>query len=179
MATPEQMAATKVANLEEKTGKTLAQWLKITRAAKLEKHGAIVKLLKAEHGVTHGFANLIAHHTLVSGGTKAPSEDPLAAQYAGKKAALRPIYERLIAVVEKFGGDVEIAPSRPMSACGARSSSRSSSPRRRPAWTWGSSSAARSLAPLARASVSSRRGASTPCARTACGSRSRPMWTRP
>ena len=56
---PDEMAASMIANLQEKTGKSLPQWLKITKAAKLEKHGQIVKLLKTDYGVTHGFANLI------------------------------------------------------------------------------------------------------------------------
>ena len=64
MPSPEEMAATMVANMKDKTGKTLPQWLKIAKATKLAKHGQIVKHLKSEHGVTHGFANLIAHYAL-------------------------------------------------------------------------------------------------------------------
>ena len=48
MASPEEMAQKMLANLKEKTGKTMPQWLKITRAAKLEKHGQIVKHLKKQ-----------------------------------------------------------------------------------------------------------------------------------
>ena len=72
---PEEMAASMIANLKEKTGKTLPQWLKITKAAKLEKHGQIVKMLKSDHGVTHGFANLIAHETLNQGKPASGSTD--------------------------------------------------------------------------------------------------------
>lgn len=110
MATPEEMAASMKANLKEKTGKTLAQWLKVTKASKLEKHGQIVKLLKADHGVTHGFANLIAHEHLAAGAP--PTGDLVETQYAGKKADLRPIYDALIAAVSKFGKDVEVAPKK-------------------------------------------------------------------
>lgn len=109
MATPEEMAASMKANLKAKTGKTMAQWLRITRAAKLEKHGQIVSLLKKEHGVTHGFANLIARETL-SGG--APTGDLVAAQYAGKKEGLKPIYDALIKAVQAFGADVEVSPKK-------------------------------------------------------------------
>jgi len=108
VATPEEMAASMKANLKEKTGKTLAQWLKITKAAGLEKHGQIVKLLKTEHGVTHGFANLIAHETMGAGG----EGDPVAVQYAGRKQGLRPIYDALLGAVAKFGKDVEVAPKK-------------------------------------------------------------------
>ncbi len=63
---PEQMAAQMIANLKDKTGKTLEQWLAVTSRFGLEKHGQIVKLLKSEHGVTHGYANLIAHKHLAA-----------------------------------------------------------------------------------------------------------------
>ena len=111
MASPREMALKMIANLKEKTGKTLPQWLKIVKASKLEKHGQIVKMLKGDHGVTHGFASLIAHEHL--GGTSfqaKPTDDLVGNQYAGKKEALRPIYDVVCAAVQKFGKDVEVTP---------------------------------------------------------------------
>ncbi len=108
---PEEMAAAMVANFKEKTGKTLAQWLRIAKAAKLEKHGQIVKMLKGEHGMTHGFANMVAHKTLEEARGDS-ADDPIATQYSGKKEALRPIYDALMAAVSKFGSDVEVAPKK-------------------------------------------------------------------
>jgi len=110
--TPEQMAATMVANMKAKTGKTLPQWLKIAQAAKLEKHGQIVKHLKSEHGMSHGFANMVAHHALQGPAGSPGGDDLVAAQYSGKKEGLRPLYDALIAVVEKLGGDVEVSPKK-------------------------------------------------------------------
>lgn len=112
MASPKEMAASMIANLQEKTGKTLPQWLKVTRASKLEKHGQIVKLLKEEHGVTHGFASMIAHETLQSTSAHASDQDLVSAQYAGKKAGLEPIYAALIKATGKLGKDVEISPKK-------------------------------------------------------------------
>lgn len=110
---PEEQEASMIANLKEKTGKSLDQWLKVARAAKLEKHGELVKHLKSDHGLTHGYANLVAHKTFKSDAGSAASEDDLIAQqYAGDKAALRPIYDALIAKVKKFGKDVEAAPKK-------------------------------------------------------------------
>lgn len=109
---PEEMAAKMIENLESKTGRSLPQWLEITRASGLEKHGALTAFLKKEHGVTHGFANLIAHKTLEAGSAPATGDDLVAAQYAGAKAALRPIYERLAAAAGNFGGDVEVSPKK-------------------------------------------------------------------
>jgi len=110
MATPEEMGAAMIANMKEKTGKTLPQWLKIAKGAGFEKHGELVKFLKTEHGMTHGFANLVAH-THRQGGAEAPAgKDLVSVQYAGGKAGLRPIYDALIASAQKFGADMEVAP---------------------------------------------------------------------
>jgi hypothetical protein len=109
---PEEMAASMIANLKEKTGKTLAQWTRLARASKLEKHGQIVKFLKTDHGLTHGYANLVAHETLASSSASSNAGDLVEAQYAGAKSELRPIYDALIAKVKKFGGDLEISPKK-------------------------------------------------------------------
>ncbi len=99
-----------VRNLAEKTGKTLAQWVRIATRSKLIKHGEIIKFLKTEHGLTHGYANLIAHKTLKSDSGSVSDVGKLVdKQYAGAKADLRPIYEKLIAAVTKFG-EVEVSP---------------------------------------------------------------------
>ena len=109
---PEEMAKSMIANMKEKTGKTIEQWLKIVAKSKLEKHGEIVKHLKGEHGVTHGYANMIAHEHLKKDAVPAGGDDLVAAQYAGPKADLRPIYDKLIKAVETFGKDVEVSPKK-------------------------------------------------------------------
>jgi hypothetical protein len=104
---------TMIQNLEEKTGKSLAEWVKIATGSKLAKHGEVVKFLKTEHGLGHGYANLIAHSLKAeSGEGKAAADDPVAAQYAGEKAGLLPIYDALVAAARKFGGDVEVSPKK-------------------------------------------------------------------
>lgn len=104
---PEQQLETMIRNLSEKTGKSLPQWLKLLSGTSLAKHGEIVKWLKSEHTVSHGFANLIANRHLAAGG---PSADPVDAQFAGAKAGLRPIYDSICALVKKFGSDVDVSP---------------------------------------------------------------------
>jgi len=111
MATPEEMAQSMIANMEAKTGKPLDAWLKHVSTLNLAKHGEIVKHLKSEHDVTHGFANLIAHSALKSAAAFSEG-DLVAAQYAGKKADLRPIYDRLASLAEGLGRDVELAPKK-------------------------------------------------------------------
>ena len=112
-SSPEDMARSMIANMPEKTGKTLDEWVAIVKASGLEKHGEMVKLLKSEHGMTHGFANLVAHE--VRGGVvsaPAPADDLVAAQYAGPKAGLKSIHDRLVEAVSGFGKDVELAPKK-------------------------------------------------------------------
>lgn len=109
---PEEMANTMIANMKEKTGKTLEEWVVIAKKTGQEKHGAIVNHLKAEHGMTHGFANLVAHKTLKSDAGSADDTDLVAAQYSGPKADLKPIYNALIKAIGSLGKDVEIAPKK-------------------------------------------------------------------
>ncbi|MCA9737873.1 MAG: DUF4287 domain-containing protein [Gemmatimonadetes bacterium] len=111
MATPEEQAATMIANLPEKTGKSLQQWMALLPRTGLEKHGELVGWLKKEHGVGHGFANLIVHEYR-KGNTAGDAEpDLVEAQYQGKEA-LRPIYDRIAEVVRGLGPDVELAPKK-------------------------------------------------------------------
>jgi len=108
---PDAAEATMIANLEEKTGKSLDAWVKIAAASGCSKHGEIVAFLKSKHGFTHGYANLVAHRTLKSAATDADPDDLVTAQYSGKKAALKPIYDALLAAIGKFG-PVEISPKK-------------------------------------------------------------------
>ena len=98
-------------HLEEKTGKSLDQWKRVLASAGLEKHGEMVKYLKAEHGVTHGYANFIALKFREADAGSHDAADLVDAQYAGKEG-LRPIYERLHDLITAFGDDVEVAPKK-------------------------------------------------------------------
>ena len=47
-------------NMIDKTGKPIEEWIKIVKEKDFLKHGKIVKFLKEQYSVTHGYANLIA-----------------------------------------------------------------------------------------------------------------------
>jgi len=47
-------------NMINKTGKPIEEWIKIVKEKDFSKHGEIVKFLKEQYSVTHGYANLIA-----------------------------------------------------------------------------------------------------------------------
>ena len=105
--------ATMIKNLEEKTGKTLAQWVTVVKGLGPKKHGEIVSFLKETHQMGHGYANLVAHSAAGLVGEDAASGDDLvAAQYAGDKAALKPMYDQLIKAITTFGKDVEVSPKK-------------------------------------------------------------------
>jgi predicted transport protein len=101
---------TMIENLYKNTGKTLEEWIKTVNKENLAKHGEIIKFLKEEHLLTHGFANLIA---LKSKGTDAGSaenqDDLIKKQYQGKEH-FKLIYDKLIYEIQTFGIDFEIAP---------------------------------------------------------------------
>jgi len=111
LATPDEMAATMLQNVADKTGKSLEQWHSILRPSGLEKHGQLVSHLKTEHGVTHGFANLIVTKFREKGAATSVT-DLIDTQYAGPKSGLKPVYDAVIAAVSEFGGDVEVAPKK-------------------------------------------------------------------
>ena len=111
-STPEEMLQTMINNLEAKTGKGLAEWIAIVQKSPHEKHGQVVKFLKSEHGITHGFANMIAHQAKAQGQPAPAETDLVDAQYAGAKSDLRPIYDRLVEIITAFGDDVNLAPKK-------------------------------------------------------------------
>ncbi|MDJ0653518.1 MAG: DUF4287 domain-containing protein [Xanthomonadales bacterium] len=113
MSSPEEQLKKMVENLPEKTGKDLDEWLRVIEKSGLHKHGEIVGHLKQDHGVTHGYANLLASEFLkITGDGQKSPEELVDAQYAGPKSGLRPIYDTLVGVMERLGDDVEISPKK-------------------------------------------------------------------
>lgn len=110
---PEEIRKNMIEQLPAKTGRSFAAWQKLIRAGKFARHGEIMKFLKEKHGVSHGYANQIALEALRPADAPEPgSDDLIAVQYGGKKAALKPIYEKLAALLQRLGSDVEFAPKK-------------------------------------------------------------------
>jgi hypothetical protein len=110
---PEESRKDMIERLRARTGKGLAEWRALIRAAGLTRHGEVMKLLKEVHGVSHGYANQIALKALEPEGAPAAGSGGLVeAQYAGARAGLRPVYEALAAAVRSFGPDVALAPKK-------------------------------------------------------------------
>ncbi|MGH8051754.1 MAG: DUF4287 domain-containing protein [Arenimonas sp.] len=117
MSSADQALATQLANIEKRTGKTLAQLTELVKKCGKSKHGEIRDWLKSELGMGHGDANTLVHVALKSDGASAATEknasteDVLAEIYSGPKVALRPIHDALMSKIEKFG-EFEIAPKK-------------------------------------------------------------------
>ena len=78
------------------------------RGLGVTKHGEILKALKQEHGLSRGYANMLA--LLATGYGAAPEDDLLAGLFAGPRAGLRPIYDKVEALITGFGSDVDTRP---------------------------------------------------------------------
>lgn len=110
---PAAETANMIANLEKSSGKKMAEWVEIARNSGKEKHGEIISFLKEQHGLTYGYANLIAHTLKQSAAVTMESDDRaglIDQQYAKGKEHLRPIYDKLVEVISGFGSDIEFVP---------------------------------------------------------------------
>ena len=114
MPDPDAQLASMLSNLKENTGKSIDQWTKLARDSGKKKHGELVSWLKSEHGLTHGYANLVAHTTFKSdaGSQTAAGADLVSAMFEGDKAVLRPIFDALMKAIGKFGSDIEETPKK-------------------------------------------------------------------
>lgn len=104
--------ATMAENLRTKTGKTLDEWVAVARASGIGAHMALVNHLKAEHGLGHGYANMVVHAANASSSLSQDDGALVDAAFDGAKAHWRPLYDRLVALVQGFGDDVELAPKK-------------------------------------------------------------------
>jgi predicted transport protein len=104
--------ATQIANIEKATGKKINEWYAIVNNSGFTKHGELVNFLKEKHGFTHGNANTIVHFAKQSHAGAAENDtDWIAEQYKGKEN-LKPWYDKIMAEINKFGKDIELAPKK-------------------------------------------------------------------
>ena len=108
---------TQLKNIETRTGKTLDQLYAVIRKSGLAKHGEIRDMLKRDLGMGHGDANTVVHFYMKptekpSAQAKAASPDAAVDEiYSGAKAHFRPIHDKLMEAINKFG-EFEIAPKK-------------------------------------------------------------------
>src|SRR5687767_858791 len=115
MSSLDKAMQTQLDNIQKKTGKSLDQLADIVKKSGLTKHGEIRDYLKRELGLGHGDANTLVHAVLQSAGQRAAqdksTDQVLDEIYTGTKAHMRPIHEKLMEEIGKFG-EFEIAPKK-------------------------------------------------------------------
>lgn len=103
---------TQISNIEKNTGKKLDEWTAIVNRSGFAKHGELVNFLKEKHGFTHGNADIVVHIAKQSyAGATGNDTDWIAEQYKGKEN-LKLWYDKIMADINKFGKDVEVAPKK-------------------------------------------------------------------
>lgn len=110
------MYQSSLAALKQKTGRSLEEWIKL-----LQKEGPATEKerrawLKAEHGLGINYAGWIAEQSVGKGDDGDPetylkqAEEFVEKMYAGEKEALRPIFDKLLALGRSLGNDVKVCP---------------------------------------------------------------------
>ncbi len=106
---------TQLDNVQKKTGMSLKELASFVKKSGLSKHGEIREMLMEKLGLGHGDANSLVHAIFESDGTRAAegkSDDAVLDEiYAGPKSAFRPIHEKLMKEIRKFG-EFEIVPKK-------------------------------------------------------------------
>jgi len=117
MSSVDQAYETQVKNIQIKTGKTTDELSAIVHNSGLTKHTEIRDMLMRELGLGHGDANALVHYVLQSDGERAAkakgatTDDVVSELYSGAKTSLRPIHDRLMAEIDRFG-PFETAPKK-------------------------------------------------------------------
>ncbi len=117
MADEAKALATMLANIEQQTGKTLADFRAVIERSGLTKHGERRSMLMETFGLGHGQANTVVHLAMQSDGASAAAaagqnaDAVLDTIYSGKKAALRPVHDAVLAFLRTLG-DFEAAPKK-------------------------------------------------------------------
>jgi hypothetical protein len=105
------MEESSLRNLKERTGRTLEEWIRIVKKSGPAAEKERMAWLKEAHGITTNYAMWIAKRADGSGGSANYDPDAMVeAMFAGKRAGLRPIYDRLLALAFGLGKDVRVSP---------------------------------------------------------------------
>jgi hypothetical protein len=92
-------------NIKAKTGKTMDEIRAMAADKGFTKESDAREWAKATLGIGHGHAMLVAKLIVAPETANRPDEERIDAQYTGKKAHWRPLYEQLLAAVLAFGED--------------------------------------------------------------------------
>ncbi len=108
---PKDMMTAVSGSMKERTGRTVEQWVELVNTSGIDPldQNEVRRWLKAKHGLLQNSRWAIADAAARAAGWCEPTvEEYIDAQYAGAKATLRPIFDRLRRVIESLGDDVTI-----------------------------------------------------------------------
>ncbi len=98
-------------SMEERTGRTLEEWVRLVEQADLDplEQKDVRRWLKEVHGVPQNSQWAIADAAAKAAGWERPSVEEYAdALYAGAKAPLRPLHDAVVALATGLGGDTAV-----------------------------------------------------------------------
>lgn len=104
-------AASYIAGLEKKTGLPLEHWIQLVKSWGPAKHMELVKRLKDEHGISHGYANMVVH--MATGESSLTLSDTALEEEMFKgKSHWKPLHEQLLAEVRALDANIDFAPKK-------------------------------------------------------------------
>jgi len=110
-----------ITELKPKTGRSLEEWIALVKKEGPKDYQARRAWLKSKHKLGSNSAWWIAERADGKGGEEDSPEGYLATavryveeQYSGRKAAMRPVFEQLLALGKALGPDVKACPSKTM-----------------------------------------------------------------
>jgi len=109
--TPDEMMSAVTDSLAERTGRTLEDWVALVAGSGVDPldQNAVRTWLREVHGVKQNSQWAIADAAALAAGWVRPSvEDYIDGQFAGKKAALRPVFDAVRAEAMALGDDVTV-----------------------------------------------------------------------
>ncbi len=108
---PNDMIAAVTVSMKKRTGRTVEQWVALVKKSGVDPldQNAVRRWLKSEHDLPQNSRWAIADAAARAAGWERPDvEQYIDSQYAGDKAALRPIFDKLRTTIEGFGDDISV-----------------------------------------------------------------------
>lgn len=103
--------AAAVANLKERTGRSLEEWVQVVAGSGIDPHDlkAVRRWLKEAHGAKVNTRWHVAEAAAKATGWKRPSVEAfIDQQFSGSKAGMRPLFDLVRSVIEDLGDDVTV-----------------------------------------------------------------------
>ncbi|WP_416305885.1 DUF5655 domain-containing protein [Neptunicella sp. SCSIO 80796] len=111
MTNPDQMLAAVASSLQQRTGKSLQQWVDLVEQSAIDplNQNEVRRWLKQQHGIAQNSQWAIADAAARAAGWQPPTlEEYISQQYAGAKAPLLVIFQHLRQRIMTLGADVQI-----------------------------------------------------------------------